>query len=112
MRETSLLRQISNAPNWRLTSHFFGEMFDFGVLTPVGADSFTHLLLGGVGALIALGLGLARIYAGKYAALSGGSSPEPYRIAVLGDDLFLIGLPMLLVALLTLLVSQSLFPDE
>jgi hypothetical protein len=97
---------------WHLTWHFFGAMFDFGVLTPAGADSFTHLLLGGVGALIAVGLGATRVYAGKYAALSSGASAEPYRLAVLGDDLFLIGLPMLVVALATLLVSQSLFPDE
>ena len=87
-------------------------MFDFGILTPAGADSFIHLSLGAIGALIALGLGFVRVYAGKYAVLSGARTPEPYRIAVLGDDLFLIALPMLLIGLLTLVVSQSLFPDE
>ena len=55
---------------------------------------------------------LTQLYAGKYAALSGAPSPEPYRRAVLGDDLFIIGLPMLLAAFVTLLVSHSLFPDE
>ncbi len=112
MHQSTAVRRITHTPLWRLTWHFFGAMFDFGVLTPAGADSFTHLLLGSVGAVIAVGLGATRVYAGKYAALSGGASPEAYRIAVLGDDLFLIGLPMLLVALATLLVSQSLFPDE
>jgi hypothetical protein len=105
-------QRISQRADCRLTSHFFGAMFDFGILTPTGADSFIHLLLGAIGALIALGLGFVRVYAGKYAVLSGGRSPEPYRIAVLGDDLFLIAIPMLLIALLTLVVSQSLFPDE
>jgi len=56
--------------------------------------------------------GATRVYAAKYAALSGGSSPQPYRIALLGDDLFLTSLPMIVVALLTVMVSQSLFPDE
>lgn len=112
MRESTAVGRLSHSPTWRLTFHFFRGMFDFGVLSPAGADSFTHLLLGSVGALIAVGLGATRVYAGKYAALSGGASPEPYQRAVLGDDLFLIGLPMLLVALATLLVGQSLFPDE
>ncbi|HMJ12680.1 MAG TPA: hypothetical protein VK524_14760 [Polyangiaceae bacterium] len=102
----------SHRGEWRLTGHFFNTMFDFGILTPAGADSFTHMLLGAVGVVIAIGLALTRIYAGKYAALSGAPSPEPYRQALLGDDLFLIGLPMLLVALLTLLISHSVFPDE
>ncbi len=105
-------REIGRRPEGRLTAHFFGAMFDFGILTPAGSDSFIHMLLGAVGALIAIGLGATRVYAAKYAALSGGSTPDPYRVALLGDDLFLTGLPMLLVALLTVLVSQSTFPDE
>ena len=110
----SLLRlpRLSQSPRGRLTSHFFASLFDFGVLTPAGSDALTHWLLGAVGGLIAIGLGATRVYAGKYAALSGSHSPEPYRIAVLGDDLFLVGLPMLLVGLLTVLINQALFPDE
>jgi hypothetical protein len=106
------LRRLADRADYRLTAHFFRGMFDFGVLTPAGADAFTHLVLGGVGALIALGLGLTRVYGGKYAALSGAATAVPYREAVLGDDLFLIALPMLIVALLTLLVSHAAFPDE
>jgi hypothetical protein len=112
VRGRGFWQSILQRSDWRLTSHFFDGMFDFGVLTPAGADSVIHLGLGAIGALIALGLGFLRVYAGKYAGLSSAGSPEPYRIAVLGDDLFLIALPMLLVALLTLVVSQSLFPDE
>jgi hypothetical protein len=108
----SAWRRISQTVEWRLTTHFFGAMFDFGILTPAGADSLTHFLMGGIGCLLALGLGATRVYAAKYAALSGAHSPEPYRLAVLGDDLFLIGLPMLILALLTVLVSHSVFPDE
>jgi hypothetical protein len=61
---------------------------------------------------VAFGWVLVRIYVSRYAALWASPSPEPYRRALLGDDLFMIGLPMLLVAFLTVLVSPSLFPDE
>ena len=112
MKRWKVWERIQKRPESRLTAHFFGAMFDFGILTPQGADSFTHLLLGGVGSLIAIGLGATRVYAAKYAALSGHATAEPYRRAVLGDDLFLIGLPMLLVGLVTIMVSHSVFPDE
>lgn len=112
MRAPAFWRTISERPEGRLTSHFFGAMFDFGVLTPAGADSFIHLALGAAGAMIGAGLFLVRVYAVKYALLSAARSAEPYHIAVLGDDLFLTSLPMLLVAVLTLVVSQSLFPNE
>lgn len=104
MREAPALRQ--------LTAHFFRGLFDFGVLTEMGADSLRHMLLGGAGALVAVGFFLTRIYAGKYAALRAAITAEPYRRALLGDDLFIIGAPMLLSAFVTLLVSHSLFPDE
>ena len=87
-------------------------MFDFGILTPAGADSFVHLSLGAIGAFLALCLRFALGYAGKYMALSAARSPDPYRTALLGDNLFVIAFVMLLIALMTLLVSQSLFPDE
>ena len=112
MRAPAVWRRISERAEGRLTSHFFAAMFDFGILTPAGADSFVHLSLGAIGALLALGLRFALVYAGKYAALSAARSSEPYRVALLGDDLFLIALVMLLIALVTLVVSQSLFPDE
>ena len=111
MRHWTIRRRIARSAGWRLTAHFFDAMFDFGILTPQGADSFTHFLLGGIGSLIAVGLWQIRAYGIKYAVLSG-TTPERYRTAVIGDDLCFIGLPMLLVALVTLLVSQSLFPDE
>jgi hypothetical protein len=95
----------------RLTEHFFHAMFDFSVLSTAGADSFRHWLLTAAGAAIAFGLLLTRMYAAKYAVLATLSSPEPYRRAVLGDDLFIIGLPMLLVAFVTLLVGDALFPN-
>ena len=101
-----------HAAGMTLTRHFFRALFDFGIFTEAGTDSFKRMLLGGIGIFYGAGFLLPRMLAGKYAMLSAASSPVPYRRALLGDDLLIIGLPMLLVAFVTLLVSHSLFPDE
>lgn len=99
-------------PEWRLTEHFFRAMFDFGFLSDLGAEAFTRVLIGSVGGFVAFGLLLTRVFMERYAGLWSGSSPDLYRRALLGDDLLIIGFPMLLVAFVTILVSHSLFPDE
>jgi hypothetical protein len=95
-----------------LTDHFFRALFDFGILSTKGSDSFKRMLLGAVGGLLAIGFGLTRVYAAKYGRLIAAGSRERYQDAMIGDDLFMVGLSMLLVAAVTLLVSHSLFPDE
>jgi hypothetical protein len=105
-------RQLRESPDGRLTEHFFHSMFDFGFLNEPGADSFKRVVVGSVGGVVAVGLVLTRGYMIKYAGLWQAGSPERYRVALAGDDMLIIALPMLLVAFITLLVSQSLFPDE
>jgi hypothetical protein len=95
-----------------LTRHFFHALFDFGVFSQEGADSFVRLIIGAIAALISLGLLLARLYAMKYGTLSGAPTSEPYARALLADTTLAIALPMWIVAFVTVLVSQSLFPDE
>ncbi|HEY1306825.1 MAG TPA: hypothetical protein VGF24_24900 [Vicinamibacterales bacterium] len=104
--------RVRESTEWRLTLHFFRAMFDFGILSEAGADSFRHMMLGAVGGLIAFGFLVTRILVGRYQMLAAMPTAAPYRRALLGDDMLMIGLPMLLVAFVTLLVSQSLFPDE
>ncbi len=99
-------------PAGLLTRHFFHALFDFGVFTQEGADAFVRVVLGLVSLLICLGLLLLRIYAQKYAVLFHAPGGEPYLQAVLADTTLAIALPMWTVALLTILVSQALFPDE
>jgi hypothetical protein len=106
------VHRIPDSALYRLTAHFFRAMFDFGILSQEGADSFARLVLGGTGTVLAFGFALTRIFAGKYGGLSAADTAEPYRRALLGDDLFIIALPMLLLALVTLIVSHSIFPDE
>ena len=87
-------------------------MFDFGVLSEAGADSLKHLFVGSIGGFVSAAWLMVVIYADKYLVLWFQPSPEPYRRALLGDDMFMLGVPMLVGAFVTLLVSSSLFPDE
>jgi hypothetical protein len=105
-------RRFTERAEWRLTEHFFRAMFDFGFLSDLASDSFKRVLIGSVGGFVAFGLLLTRMYMTKYAVIWKTGTPEQYRQALLGDDMTIIGLPMLLVAFVTLLVSHSLFPDE
>jgi hypothetical protein len=105
-------QRLGERAEWRLTQHFFRAMFDFGFLNELASDSFKRVLIGSVGGFVAFGFLLTRAYMVKYAVLWSTGTPERYRLALLGDDMMIIGLPMLLIAFVTLLVSQALFPDE
>jgi hypothetical protein len=105
-------RDARDSVEWRLTRHFFRAMFDFGVLTEAGADSLRHMMLGAIGGIVTFGLLLTRVLVGRYVVLGRYPTGEPYRQAMFGDDMLIIGLPMLFAAFMTLLVSDSLFPDE
>ena len=109
---TDWRRRLGDRAEWRLTEHFFRAMFDFGFLNDLASDSFKRVLIGSVGGFVAFGFLLTRTYMVKYAVLWSTGTPERYRLALLGDDMMIIGLPMLLVAFVTLLVSHALFPDE
>ena len=104
--------RLADRPEWRLSAHFFRAMFDFGVLSEAGADSLKHMFAGAIGGFVASAWLMVIIYVSKYLGLWFQPSPEPYRRALLGDDMFMLGAPMLVGALVTLLVSSSLFPDE
>ncbi len=95
-----------------LVRHFWSALFDFGVLTQAGADAFTRVLLGATGIFYAVALLLLRIYVRRYAVLSALPTAEGYRRAVFADDLLLLAAPMVLCALLALILSHALFPDE
>ena len=107
-----MIARLRRHPAALLTRHFFHALFDFGVFSQEGADSFVRVVIGIIAALIALGMLLMRMYAVKYGALAAALSAEPYARAVLADTTLVIALPMWIVAFVTVLVSQSLFPDE
>lgn len=100
------------APFSALTRHFFEPHFDLGFLSDAGADGFRRVVAGVLAAPVAFGLLLARAYILKYLALSSQSTPEPYLAALIADGTFIIALPMVLLAFVTLLISRSVFPSE
>jgi hypothetical protein len=104
--------RLRERPAGLLTRHFFHALFDFGVFTQEGADAFVRVIMGLISLLVCLGLLLVYMYAKKYAALFHAATGEPYAQALLADTTLAIALPMWIVALVTVLVSHSLFPDE
>jgi hypothetical protein len=113
-------RRLEDRPWYQLTTHFFRGLFDFGILSDAGADAFRRLLIGIVAVMVSLGLLLTRMYLQKYTLLSElfhdwGTgyklNREPYQLAVLGDGALVIAFPMLIVGLVVVLVSSSLFPS-
>ena len=107
-----MIAWLRESPLGLLTRHFFRALFDFGVFSQEGADSFVRVIIGLFSLILALGFLLVRIYAAKYGALSAAATGEPYAQALLADTALAIALPMWIVAFLTVLVSHSLFPDE
>ena len=113
-------RRLEDHPWYQLTTHFFRGLLDFGILSDAGADAFRRLLIGIVAVMVSLGLLLTRMYLQKYTLLSElfhdwGTgyklNREPYQLAVLGDGALVIAFPMLVVGLVVVLVSNSLFPS-
>ena len=94
-----------------LVRHFFRALFDFGILSDAGAESFKRALLGASAVALGLGLLLVRVFLAKYANLAAASAFE-YQSALAADHTFLMAWPMWIVAVAVVMVGHSLFPDE
>jgi len=106
----SLRSRVADKAWYRLTAHFFVGLFDFGVLSEAGSDAFRRVLIGIIATMLTFGLLFARMLMGAASGRQAASlPPAPYRAAI---EALVIAVPMLVVALTTLLVSHSLFPDE
>ena len=104
------LQRVRDGAWYRLTVHFFVALFDFGVLSEAGSDAFKRVLIGIVAAMLTFGLLLGRMLIGAASSRAAATlTPAPYRASL---ETFVIGCPMVVVAFATLLISQSLFPDE
>ncbi len=107
-----LAGRLQDRAGWRLTEHFFRALFDFGILTQAGSDSFKHGLIFAIGLFVGIAFLLTRLFVRRYFEIAGSGSAELYRRMLLGDELLLMAFPMLLAAFVTLLISDALFPDE
>jgi hypothetical protein len=105
--------RLAEQPAYQLTAHFFRGLFTFGVLSDAGSDAFRRVVIAVVVFIVSVGLLVTRMYLAKYSTLSlKFLTGEPYQLAILGDGALVIALPMLIVGLVAVLVSNSLFPDE
>src|SRR6185295_15456863 len=95
-----------------LTRLFFDALFDLGFLSREGADGFIRVVIGIVAIIITLGLWLTRMYTIVYAPGAGILDPTPYISALSANTMTALGLPMWIAAFVTVLVSQSVVPDE
>jgi len=99
-------------PVVHLIRHFLSGLFDFGVFSDTGVASFKRWLLGVATVFLCIGLLLVRVYLARYVTLGESGTADEYQRAVLADHLFLIAVPMWIVAVVTVLIGHALFPDE
>ena len=95
-----------------LVRHFFTGLFDLGFLSETGTSSLPKTIATTAGVLFAVGLILARVFLRRYKIVNDATSSVLYDQTVLTDHVFLIAVPMWIVAFVTVLVGPSLFPDE
>ncbi len=101
-----------SSPTLELTRHFFREFFYLGFLTDAGADSFIRLMISILSGVLSLSILLPLLFFQKYFALAALNDPEPYRRAILGDQLFMLCVAMFTIASVGTAVCQSMFPSE
>lgn len=103
----------SAAPPTRLLArHFFTRLFDLDFLSDRASQSLPRIVAGIAGILIAMGVVLTRVFLGRYVEVWDGGVREMWMSAVLTDHAFTIAVPMWIVAVATVTIGQSLFPDE
>src|SRR5580704_4599657 len=108
MRRLGDWLEETHSAAFELRRHFFLRFFDSDLVSTPGQ---WQVVAGGVLAiLLSLSLIYVQAYYHKYAALNSLSTPEPLRLALLADVLFLISLAMSLIGLFTTLQWPQLFP--
>lgn len=102
----------ADTPFRLLSRHFFAALFDLGFLSESQTSSLAQLIAGIAGALLASGFILARVMMYRYGALQDMPNAALYQQTFLTDHVFLIAVPMWIVAFVAVLVGPSLLPDE
>ena len=106
----------THGPKLELVRHFLAHMFD-GEWSS-GKGQWQTVATGALSMLLPAGMLMMRSgspvpeFANQFRILSRLSSPEPFRNAVLGDEIAFLTLVMAFTGVVTLLVWQSLFPSR
>jgi hypothetical protein len=102
----------THGPFLELSRHFLGRLLRPPFLTEVAADSLRTVLSGIAAGALALGMFLPRMFVPRYRALTELPVPDPYRVAFVADEIFMISVVMLLSGLAIVTIAHALFPDE
>jgi hypothetical protein len=100
----------THSAGFELRRHFFLRFFDTDLISTPG--QWRVVAGGAIGILASFSLIYTQAYYHKYLALNNLDDPEPYRLAVLADLLFLVTLAMFFMGLFTTLQWASLFPGK
>jgi hypothetical protein len=95
-----------------LTRHFVGAILQPPLVTDLGVDYLRRTLASVFAIVLVIGLFLPRAYSKKYIDLGTLLDRTVYDRALQADTLLMITVPMLVVALLTVILAPMLFPDE
>jgi len=108
--ETRSSRWLAETHSTRveLCRHFLLRFFDSELVSSPG--QWKVVAGGAVGILFSLSIIYIPAYYHKYLALKTLDDPEPYRLAVIADVLFVVSLAMLVLGLFTTLEWPELFP--
>jgi hypothetical protein len=98
----------THGPGFELRRHFFRRFFDSDLVAAPG--QFQVVAIGAFAIFASLSIIITQAYYHKYWILHELDTPEPYRLAVRADHLFLITGAMVLAGLITAVEWPSLFP--
>ncbi len=98
----------THGPGFELLRHFVRRFFDSDLVTETGQSR--SMLVWAFAMVAPWFLMFAQSLGRKYAFFAGRATPEPFRLAVKGDELWLITLAMSTVGLLVAVKWGSLFP--
>ena len=98
----------THSAGFELRRHFFLRFFDSDLVS--SPDQWRVVAIGALAILLSSTLLYTQAYYHKYLELTKLPTPEPYRMAVMADSLFLITLAMFVMGLFTTLEWPALFP--
>ena len=95
-----------------LTRYFLDNLFGRQLLDEEGIVGLRRVLISAGAGVASVGMFLPRVLHKKFADLDALPVPEPYRQALLADELLMMSLIVMLAAFVASLAAPSMFPDE
>lgn len=95
-----------------LTRYFLDNLFGRQLLDEEGIVGLRRVLISAGAGVASVAMLLPRVFHKKFADLSALWVPEPYRQALVADELLMMSLLVMLAAFIASLAAPSMFPDE